>query len=95
MIDQGHLIIWDIRRGEVMRTFEPDVPAVWPTFKWSKDDKYFAKVTVDQLLSIYETPVSKHFFCHFFFKFLIYETLMVYFVVLPVVRPSRKEEFEN
>ncbi|KAF6198747.1 hypothetical protein GE061_006769 [Apolygus lucorum] len=53
--DQGHLIIWDIRRGEIMRTFEPDSPTVWPTFKWSKDDKYFAKIGQD-VLSIYETP---------------------------------------
>ena len=55
--DQGILIIWDIRRGEVMRTFEPDGPPVWPIFKWSKDDKYFAKIGHD-VLSIYETPVS-------------------------------------
>ncbi|XP_073997164.1 eukaryotic translation initiation factor 3 subunit b [Rhodnius prolixus] len=53
--EQGRLIIWDIRRGEVMRTFDPDGPAVWPTFKWSKDDKYFAKLGTD-VLSIYETP---------------------------------------
>nr|BAN20592.1 eukaryotic translation initiation factor 3 subunit B [Riptortus pedestris] len=53
--EQGILIIWDIRRGEVMRTFDPDGPPVWPIFKWSKDDKYFAKIGHD-VLSIYETP---------------------------------------
>lgn len=55
--DQDILIIWDIRRGEVMRPFDPDGLPVWPIFKWSKDDKYFAKIGLD-VLSIYETPVS-------------------------------------
>ncbi|XP_014248728.1 eukaryotic translation initiation factor 3 subunit B [Cimex lectularius] len=53
--DQGRLIIWDIRRGDIMRSFDPEGPAIWPVFKWSKDDKYFAKIGTD-ILSIYETP---------------------------------------
>ena len=28
----------------------------WPVFKWSHDDKYFARMSGDGVLSIYETP---------------------------------------
>lgn len=37
------------------RSFTPDGPLVWPIFRWSHDDKYFARIGQD-LLSIYETP---------------------------------------
>ncbi|CAH0385647.1 unnamed protein product [Bemisia tabaci] len=49
------LIIFDIRSGAEMRSFSLEMPAIWPIFRWSKDDKYFARITRN-LLSIYETP---------------------------------------
>ena len=51
-----------------MRSFDPEGPTVWPVFRWSKDDKYFAKIGND-ILSIYETPVSIYIL---FYKVLIY-----------------------
>jgi translation initiation factor 3 subunit B len=38
------------------RNFSADGPAVWPIFRWSQDDKYFARIGSD-VLSVYETPV--------------------------------------
>ncbi|KAL1116208.1 hypothetical protein AAG570_005703 [Ranatra chinensis] len=55
MHNQSRVIMWDIRRGEGMRSFDPEGPAIWPMFRWSKDDKYFAKIG-NNMLSIYETP---------------------------------------
>ncbi|XP_067006456.1 eukaryotic translation initiation factor 3 subunit B [Anabrus simplex] len=53
--DQKKLIVWDIRTGLEKRTFVPDGPAVWPIFRWSHDDKYFARIG-EHMLSVYETP---------------------------------------
>ncbi|KAG8197535.1 hypothetical protein JTE90_007271 [Oedothorax gibbosus] len=56
--DDPHCInIWEIRTGIKKRSFHADAQpiATWPMFKWSHDDKYFAKVGKD-MLSIYETP---------------------------------------
>lgn len=53
--EQKRLIIWDIRTGVEKRVFAPEGPAVWPIFRWSHDDKYFARIGID-LLSVYETP---------------------------------------
>lgn len=54
--DPNAYIIWDIRTGAKKRSFHTDRGSImWPTFKWSPDDKYFARVTPDTL-SIYETP---------------------------------------
>ncbi|XP_022916971.1 eukaryotic translation initiation factor 3 subunit B [Onthophagus taurus] len=53
--DQKRIIIWDIRTGQEKRSFNPDGGSAWPIFRWSHDDKYFAKMGTD-LLSIYETP---------------------------------------
>lgn len=43
------------RTGLEKRSFSPDGPAVWPIFRWSHDDKYFARMGND-ILSVYETP---------------------------------------
>lgn len=54
--DPNAFIIWDIRTGSKKRSFHADRYSIlWPVFKWSHDDKYFAGVTQDTL-SIYETP---------------------------------------
>ncbi|KAG8227382.1 hypothetical protein J437_LFUL000390 [Ladona fulva] len=53
--DPKRLIIWDIRTGHEKRSFGTDQPSVWPIFRWSPDDKYFARISVD-VLSVYETP---------------------------------------
>jgi len=50
------LIIWDIRTGIEKRNFSSDGPAVWPIFRWSQDDRFFARIGTD-ILSVYETPV--------------------------------------
>ncbi|CAG9093895.1 unnamed protein product [Plutella xylostella] len=54
--DDKKLIIWDIRTGQEKRSFPPpDEYVTWPIFRWSKDDKYFARLGAD-MLSVYETP---------------------------------------
>ncbi|KAI4456594.1 eukaryotic translation initiation factor 3 eif3 -related [Holotrichia oblita] len=53
--DQMRIIIWDIRTGQEKRSFNPDAPSAWPIFRWSHDDKFFARMGTD-ILSIYETP---------------------------------------
>ncbi|GLH05916.1 Eukaryotic translation initiation factor 3 subunit B [Gryllus bimaculatus] len=53
--DQKKLIVWDIRTGLEKRTFTPDGPGIWPIFRWSHDDRYFARLGLD-VLSVYETP---------------------------------------
>jgi uncharacterized protein with WD repeat len=50
------LIIWDIRTGLEKRNFSADGPAIWPIFRWSQDDRFFARIGSD-VLSVYETPV--------------------------------------
>lgn len=54
--DPNAFIIWDIRTGAKKRSFPADRDFMnWPVFKWSQDDKFFARITQDTL-SIYETP---------------------------------------
>lgn len=36
------------------RSFDPEGPSAWPIFRWSQDDKYFARIGTD-VLSVYET----------------------------------------
>lgn len=49
-------IIWDIRTGLKRRSFSADAElTTWPMFKWSNDDRFFARMSTDTL-SIYETP---------------------------------------
>ncbi|KAF7339379.1 Eukaryotic translation initiation factor 3 subunit B [Mycena sanguinolenta] len=64
--DEGNNIaVWDIKSGDLLRTFstvnENDPPAVkkqmqWPALKWSPDDKYVARVTPGQMISVHELP---------------------------------------
>lgn len=64
--DEGNNIaVWDIKSGHLLRTF----PAIqvegedgqkkqmaWPALKWSSDDKFVARVTPGQQISVYELP---------------------------------------
>lgn len=61
--DGNSIVIWDARSGELQRTFPSPIAEdgrqlkiVWPMIKWSGDDKYFARVTPGQQISVYETP---------------------------------------
>lgn len=45
----------NFRTGLEKRSFEPEGPSAWPIFRWSHDDKYFARMGND-VLSVYETP---------------------------------------
>uniref|UniRef100_A0A1B6CLP7 Eukaryotic translation initiation factor 3 subunit B n=1 Tax=Clastoptera arizonana TaxID=38151 RepID=A0A1B6CLP7_9HEMI len=54
--EQEKIIIWDIRTEQEKRSFQLGGNCYpWPAFHWSKDDKYFARISVDTL-SIFETP---------------------------------------
>lgn len=50
------IIVWETRTGLKKRAFNADGPPIWPIFKWSHDDKYFARMSAESTLSIYETP---------------------------------------
>ncbi|KAF7347746.1 Eukaryotic translation initiation factor 3 subunit B [Mycena venus] len=64
--DEGNNIaVWDIKSGDLLRTFstvtENDSPSAkkqmqWPALKWSPDDKYVARVTPGQMISVHELP---------------------------------------
>lgn len=67
--DEGNSIaIWDIKTGHLLRSFPAISPSdsadeaqrkqgvIWPAFKWSSDDKYVARVTPGQQISVYELP---------------------------------------
>ena len=63
--DEGNNIaVWDIKTGHLLRTFPSVYPEgdeakkqmQWPTLKWSPDDKYVARVTPGQQISVYELP---------------------------------------
>ncbi|CAG8584432.1 12714_t:CDS:2 [Funneliformis mosseae] len=62
--DEGHqIIIWDVLTGNLLRSFPSSTSTdgapnkiTWPMFKWSPSDKYFARVTPKQQISVYETP---------------------------------------
>lgn len=49
------VIVWDILTGQKRRTFQPSEEITWPMFKWSHDDRFFARQGEDQI-QIYETP---------------------------------------
>ncbi|KAF4519210.1 hypothetical protein B566_EDAN013504, partial [Ephemera danica] len=53
--EQKRVIIWDVRTGIEKRSFPVEGTTIWPIFRWSPDDKYFAKISTD-MLSVYETP---------------------------------------
>lgn len=65
--DEGNnLAVWDIKSGDLLRTFstynEGEAPSnnkkqmQWPTLKWSPDDKFVARITPGQMISVYELP---------------------------------------
>jgi len=54
--DPTAIIVWDCRTGAKKRAFHSEIPIVWPVFRWSHDDKFFARMTQDGALSVYETP---------------------------------------
>ncbi|KAI9668211.1 MAG: Translation initiation factor 3 subunit b [Bathelium mastoideum] len=69
--DGKNYIIWDIATGKPLRSFVTlDLPGPptdpegnpikkkiqWPAFKWSADDKYVARMTPAQSVSVYELP---------------------------------------
>ncbi|OLL26854.1 Eukaryotic translation initiation factor 3 subunit B [Neolecta irregularis DAH-3] len=64
--DEGkQLFIWDVQTGAILRSFPTPAHEVskgvaqkisWPLMKWSIEEKYFARVTPGQQLSIYEAP---------------------------------------
>ena len=64
--DEGNNIaVWDIKSGDLLRTFstnsDNELPATrkqmqWPALKWSPDDKFVARVTPGQMISIHELP---------------------------------------
>jgi translation initiation factor 3 subunit B len=65
--DEGNNIaVWDIKSGDLLRTFptsnlHDDNPGQkksmqWPVLKWSPDDKFVARVTPGQQISVYELP---------------------------------------
>ncbi|ORZ30314.1 eukaryotic translation initiation factor eIF2A-domain-containing protein, partial [Catenaria anguillulae PL171] len=57
-----HVCIWNIRTGRVLRSFAltseeiatKNVP--WPLFKWSWDEKYFARIVGNAKITVYEAP---------------------------------------
>lgn len=70
--DEGNsLAVWDIKTGNLLRTF-PNISSLiasgedgagarkaqlpWPALKWSPDDRYVARVTPGQQISVYELP---------------------------------------
>ncbi|KAI9796128.1 MAG: Translation initiation factor 3 subunit b [Piccolia ochrophora] len=69
--DGKNYVVWDIATGKPLRSFQNiDVPGPtvdgegnpikrkiqWPAFKWSADDRYVARLTPGQSISIYELP---------------------------------------
>merc|ERR1719189_3135274 len=54
--DPTAIIVWDCRTGAKKRAFHSETPIVWPVFQWSHDDKFFARMNQDGVLSVYETP---------------------------------------
>jgi len=65
--DEGNNIaVWDIKSGDLLRTFPTNSPhddnpgqkksIQCPVLKWSPDDKFVARVTPGQQISVYELP---------------------------------------
>ncbi|KAJ3509414.1 hypothetical protein NLJ89_g5235 [Agrocybe chaxingu] len=64
--DEGNNIaVWNIKSGDLLRTFsthsDGDPTPVkkqmqWPALKWSPDDKYVARITPGQMISVHELP---------------------------------------
>ena len=68
--DGKNYVVWDLATGKPLRSFTnleqgPTTDAdgnpvkkklQWPAFKWSADDKYVARMTQGQSISVYELP---------------------------------------
>ncbi|KAH9948739.1 translation initiation factor eIF-3b, partial [Amylocystis lapponica] len=63
--DEGNNIaVWEVKTGNLLRTFPTLYPEgedvkkqlQWPALKWSADDKFVARVTPGQQISVYELP---------------------------------------
>lgn len=70
--DEGNSIaVWDIQSGYLLRTFpsindnntkdtnnegQTKKQLQWPALKWSPDDKFVARVTPGQMISVHELP---------------------------------------
>ena len=59
--DQGNNVaVWDIKTGRLLRTFliesDDKKQLQWRALKWSSDEKYIARMTPGQQISIYELP---------------------------------------
>ncbi|KAJ7597144.1 eukaryotic translation initiation factor eIF2A-domain-containing protein [Mycena floridula] len=64
--DEGNSIaVWNIKTGHLLRTFSTSndtdglaskKPMQWPALKWSPDDKFVARVTPGQMISVYDLP---------------------------------------
>jgi translation initiation factor 3 subunit B len=65
-VDEGNNIaMWDIASGDLLHTFptksgdegsSPKKAMQWPVLKWSPDDKFVARVTPGQHISVFELP---------------------------------------
>lgn len=63
--DEGNNVaVWDVRTGDLLRTFsthDGEAPTTkkqmqWPILKWSPDDKFVARCTPGQMISVYDLP---------------------------------------
>ncbi|KAF8642321.1 hypothetical protein AX16_009591 [Volvariella volvacea WC 439] len=64
--DEGNNVaVWDVKSGDLLRTFsthtDGEPPSSrkqmqWPILKWSPDDKFVARITPGQMISVYELP---------------------------------------
>jgi translation initiation factor 3 subunit B len=64
--DEGNNVaVWDIKSGHLLRTFSTHhdndnaitkKQMQWPALKWSPDDKFVARVTPGQMISVHELP---------------------------------------
>ncbi|KAJ6621382.1 translation initiation factor eIF-3b [Mycena sp. CBHHK59/15] len=59
-VDGNNLAVWGTDSAALLRTFvigqDEGKGFCWPVLKWSPDDKYVAKVTPGQHISVYELP---------------------------------------
>ncbi len=54
--DSSAIIIWESRTGVKRRSFSAEGPPIWPIFKWCHDGRFFARMSGQSTLSVYETP---------------------------------------
>lgn len=74
--DQKALVIWDVRTGIEKRSFTMETGQnLWPIFRWSHNDQYFARIVGD-VLSVYTTPVSTDLFYLYFNKLFLISYFM-------------------